>query len=117
MIITRILRILLGLAFLVIGVAKLTGTVNTVETFEAIGWGPVVPLLHRSARHHWSTADTDVEMDVLRSVVDDRHGRIGDGAVFDPAVRSMARAVVDVACRDSRLADAPSRQPPPASLA
>lgn len=34
-----VLRVLLGLAFLTIGVAKLTGTLNTVETFEDIGWG------------------------------------------------------------------------------
>ena len=34
-----ILRVLLGLAFLIIGVAKLTGTLHTVETFEAFGWG------------------------------------------------------------------------------
>jgi putative oxidoreductase len=33
------LRVLLGLAFLTIGAAKLTGTLNTVQTFEAIGWG------------------------------------------------------------------------------
>ena len=35
----RVLRVLLGLAFLTIGVAKLTGTLSTVETFEAFGWG------------------------------------------------------------------------------
>lgn len=34
-----VLRVLLGLAFLTIGAAKLTGTLNTVETFAAIGWG------------------------------------------------------------------------------
>jgi uncharacterized membrane protein YphA (DoxX/SURF4 family) len=34
-----ILRVLLGLAFLTIGIAKLTGSLNTVETFEAFGWG------------------------------------------------------------------------------
>jgi putative oxidoreductase len=34
-----VLRVLLGLAFLTIGVAKLTGTLYTVETFEAFGWG------------------------------------------------------------------------------
>jgi putative oxidoreductase len=34
-----VLRVLLGLAFLTIGVAKLTGTLNTVQTFEAFGWG------------------------------------------------------------------------------
>jgi uncharacterized membrane protein YphA (DoxX/SURF4 family) len=34
-----VLRVLLGLAFLTIGVAKLTGTLNTVKTFEAFGWG------------------------------------------------------------------------------
>ncbi len=33
------LRVLLGLAFLTIGVAKLTGTLYTVQTFEAFGWG------------------------------------------------------------------------------
>ncbi len=34
-----ILRVFLGLAFLVIGAAKLTGTMQTVQTFEAFGWG------------------------------------------------------------------------------
>ena len=34
-----VLRVLLGLAFLTIGAAKLTGTLQTVEMFEAIGWG------------------------------------------------------------------------------
>ena len=29
----------MGLAFLLIGVTKLTGTANTVGYFEAIGWG------------------------------------------------------------------------------
>jgi putative oxidoreductase len=33
------LRVLLGLAFLTIGVAKLTGSLHTVQTFEAFGWG------------------------------------------------------------------------------
>lgn len=35
----RVLRVFLGLAFLVIGTAKLTGTLNTVETFTAFGFG------------------------------------------------------------------------------
>jgi putative oxidoreductase len=34
-----VLRVLLGLAFLTIGIAKLTGTLHTVQTFEAFGWG------------------------------------------------------------------------------
>jgi putative oxidoreductase len=34
-----VLRVLLGLAFLTIGIAKLTGTLYTVQTFEAFGWG------------------------------------------------------------------------------
>src|SRR5918994_7340799 len=34
-----VLRVLLGLAFLIIGVAKLTGTLYTVQTFAAFGWG------------------------------------------------------------------------------
>ena len=34
-----VLRGLLGLAFLTIGVAKLTGSLSTVQTFEAFGWG------------------------------------------------------------------------------
>lgn len=34
-----ILRVILGLAFLTIGIAKLTGTLHTVQTFEAFGWG------------------------------------------------------------------------------
>ena len=33
------LRVLLGLAFLTIGVAKLTGSLHTVQTFAAFGWG------------------------------------------------------------------------------
>jgi hypothetical protein len=33
------LRVVLGLAFLIIGVAKLTGSLNTVQTFAAYGWG------------------------------------------------------------------------------
>ncbi len=33
------LRVFLGLAFLTIGIAKLTGTLHTVETFRAFGWG------------------------------------------------------------------------------
>jgi putative oxidoreductase len=33
------LRVILSLAFLLIGATKLTGTANTVEYFEAIGWG------------------------------------------------------------------------------
>jgi putative oxidoreductase len=34
-----VLRVILGLAFLLIGATKLTGTANTVEYFDAIGWG------------------------------------------------------------------------------
>ena len=34
-----VLRVFLGLAFLTIGFAKLTGTLHTVQTFEAFGWG------------------------------------------------------------------------------
>jgi putative oxidoreductase len=34
-----ILRVLVGFAFLTIGAAKLTGTLHTVETFRAFGWG------------------------------------------------------------------------------
>jgi|SRR5581483_429160 len=37
--VTRVLRVILALAFLLIGATKLTGTANTVEYFEAIGWG------------------------------------------------------------------------------
>ena len=36
---TWILRILVGLAFLGIGVEKLTGTMGTIQFFDAIGWG------------------------------------------------------------------------------
>lgn len=35
----RVLRAFLGLSFLIIGTAKLSGTLNTVQTFVAIGWG------------------------------------------------------------------------------
>src|ERR1700728_770423 len=38
-IVSWVLRIILGLAFLLIGVTKLTGTVHSVDYFEAIGWG------------------------------------------------------------------------------
>lgn len=34
-----VLRVLLGLAFLIIGIAKLTGTLSTVQTFDAFGFG------------------------------------------------------------------------------
>jgi putative oxidoreductase len=34
-----VLRVVLGLIFLSVGMAKLTGTANTVEYFAAIGWG------------------------------------------------------------------------------
>jgi putative oxidoreductase len=34
-----VLRVFLGLAFLTIGIAKLTGTLGTVQTFEAFGFG------------------------------------------------------------------------------
>jgi DoxX-like family len=34
-----VLRVFLGLVFVTIGVAKLSGTLNTVETFEDFGWG------------------------------------------------------------------------------
>jgi uncharacterized membrane protein YphA (DoxX/SURF4 family) len=34
-----VLRVLLGVTFLVIGGGKLTGTLNTVQFFAAIGWG------------------------------------------------------------------------------
>jgi uncharacterized membrane protein YphA (DoxX/SURF4 family) len=34
-----VLRVLLGLAFLTIGIAKLTGSLHTVQTFAAFGWG------------------------------------------------------------------------------
>src|ERR1700722_16937016 len=36
---TWILRVLLGLAFLGIGIEKLTGTMGTIPFFAAIGWG------------------------------------------------------------------------------
>lgn len=38
-IVIRVLRVLPGLAFLTIGTAKLTGSLHTVETFTAFGWG------------------------------------------------------------------------------
>ncbi len=34
-----VLRVFLGLAFLTIGVAKLTGSLHTIQTFKAFGWG------------------------------------------------------------------------------
>lgn len=39
LILTWILRILLGLLFLAIGIEKLTGTMGTIPFFAAIGWG------------------------------------------------------------------------------
>lgn len=39
LIITWILRILLGVMFLAIGIEKLTGTMGTIPFFDAIGWG------------------------------------------------------------------------------
>ena len=39
LIITWILRVLLGVIFLGIGMEKLTGTMGTVAFFNAIGWG------------------------------------------------------------------------------
>ena len=39
LIMTWLLRALLGLAFLGIGIEKLTGTMGTVPFFDAIGWG------------------------------------------------------------------------------
>jgi uncharacterized membrane protein YphA (DoxX/SURF4 family) len=39
LIITWFLRVLLGLAFLGIGIEKLTGTMGTIPFFDAIGWG------------------------------------------------------------------------------
>jgi putative oxidoreductase len=38
-IVSWVLRVVLGVAFLLIGATKFTGTANTVEYFEAIGWG------------------------------------------------------------------------------
>lgn len=38
-ILTWILRVVVGLAFLGIGIEKLTGTMGTVPFFDAIGWG------------------------------------------------------------------------------
>jgi putative oxidoreductase len=38
-IIIWILRILLGVAFLGIGIEKVTGTMGTIPFFDAIGWG------------------------------------------------------------------------------
>jgi putative oxidoreductase len=39
LILTWILRVLLGLLFLAIGLEKLTGTQGTIPFFDAIGWG------------------------------------------------------------------------------
>lgn len=36
---TWILRVIVGLAFLGIGIEKLTGTMGTIPFFDAIGWG------------------------------------------------------------------------------
>ena len=39
LILTWILRVLLGVIFLGIGIEKLTGTMGTIPFFDAIGWG------------------------------------------------------------------------------
>ena len=39
LILTWTLRILLGITFLGIGIEKLTGTMGTIQFFDAIGWG------------------------------------------------------------------------------
>lgn len=39
LIVTWILRVLLGVMFLGIGIEKLTGTMGTIPFFDAIGWG------------------------------------------------------------------------------
>jgi putative oxidoreductase len=39
LIITWILRVLLGVTFLGIGIEKLTGTMGTIPFFDAVGWG------------------------------------------------------------------------------
>src|ERR1700749_1671985 len=39
LILTWILRVLLGVIFLGIGVEKLTGTMGTIPFFDALGWG------------------------------------------------------------------------------
>jgi uncharacterized membrane protein YphA (DoxX/SURF4 family) len=38
-ILTWVLRVIVGVAFLGIGIEKLTGTMGTVPFFDAIGWG------------------------------------------------------------------------------
>ncbi len=38
-VVTWVLRVLLGIMFLGIGIEKLTGTMGTVPFFEAVGWG------------------------------------------------------------------------------
>ena len=39
LVVTWVLRVLLGLIFLGIGIEKLTGTMGTIPFFDAIGWG------------------------------------------------------------------------------
>jgi putative oxidoreductase len=38
-VVTGVLRVLLGIMFLGIGIEKLTGTMGTIPFFDAIGWG------------------------------------------------------------------------------
>jgi uncharacterized membrane protein YphA (DoxX/SURF4 family) len=38
-VVTWVLRVLLGIMFLGIGIEKLTGTMGTIPFFDAIGWG------------------------------------------------------------------------------
>jgi len=38
-IVAWVLRVVLGLAFLLIGFTKFTGTAHSIDYFEAIGWG------------------------------------------------------------------------------
>ena len=39
LILTWVLRVLLGVIFLGVGIEKLTGTMGTIPFFDAIGWG------------------------------------------------------------------------------
>jgi hypothetical protein len=97
-------RLALGLGFLVIGAAKLTGSLQTVDAFAAIGWGQwlryvvglfdiVGALLVLVPGEAWHTA------------VDGIHGWIRSRAFSNARPVSISRA--HIAGRRFGLADSP----------
>jgi putative oxidoreductase len=99
----RILRVVLGLAFLVIAAVKLTGSLQTVQMFENIGWGQwfryftggldligaVLVLVPRSAFYGAVLLMCTVGFAVVLTVV----GRIHDSLVPPLALTVLAATV------------------------